>query len=215
MGILDLREASAEKASATVKKEIVESCLASPSQLHGIADALMTTKGKLQIAAAEVLAEIAETRPDLISTHVPSIMRIADEKSARASKLALSAMAAAATADPSAVARYQKELEGFAKAGGKLRTPALAVLGRLGSASPRWAGSVRPVLLGYIARAEADQLPETVGAAAPAFLPNAERELQAVLEKRIAALPADSAATVMEKAQTALRKATRKRAPRR
>jgi hypothetical protein len=206
MGILDLLEASAEGTSAQVKRELVDSCLASPSQLHGIADALMTTKGKLQLDAAEVLAEIAKVRPELVATHVPSIMRIADEKNAKTSKVALGAMAAAAHVDPSGVARYQKDLETMAK-GGKLAESALSVLGHLGTASPRWAGAVRPVLLTYLARTEPERLPGVIAAIAPAFLPNAERELQAALTRRLAGV--DPA--LAEKAQDAVRKAARKK----
>lgn len=206
MGILDLLEASADSASDGIKKDIIDSCLQSPSQLHGIADALMTTKGKLQLAAAEVIAEVAKTRPELVATHIPSIMRVADEKNAKISKIVLGAMAAAAHLDPSGVARYQKDLETLAR-GGKLAESALSVLGHLGTASPRWAGAVRPVLLTFLARAEPERIPAVLGAIAPAFLPNAERELGAALGRRLQGL--DPA--LAQKADEALRKAARKK----
>src|SRR5687767_14020757 len=109
MGILDLLEASAEGTSDAIKKEIVDTSLKSPSQLHGIADALMTTKGKLQLAAAEVLCDIGKQRPELVATHIPSLMRIVDDKNPKTSKVALAAVATAAHFDPSSVARYQKD----------------------------------------------------------------------------------------------------------
>src|SRR5512134_801897 len=127
MGILDLLEASGDGASDESKREIVETCLQSPSQLHGVADALMTTKGKLQLAAAEVLADVGKERPELVATHIPSLMRIVDDKNLKTSKVALAAIAGSAHVDPSSVARYQKELEAIAKAG-KLAEPALSVL---------------------------------------------------------------------------------------
>lgn len=206
MGILDLLEASAEGTSDEIKKEIVETCLQSPSQLHGVADALMTTKGKLQLAAAEVLADVGKERPELVATHIPSLMRIVDDANPKTSKVALAAIAASAHVDPSAVARYQKDLEGLAK-GGKLAEPALSVLAHLGTASPRWAGSVRPTLLGFLGRAEHERVAAVVAAIAPAFLPNAERELNAALERVLAKAPPE----VLEKAREAVRKAGRKK----
>lgn len=206
MGILDLLEASADGASDEIKKEIVESCLQSPSQLHGVADALMTTKGKLQLAAAEVLADVGKERPELVATHIPSLMRIVDDKNLKTSKVALAAIAGSAHVDPSSVARYQKDLEAIAKAG-KLAEPALSVLAQLGTASPRWAGSIRPTLLGFLGRAEHERIPGIITAIAPAFLPNAERELNAALLRILAAAPPE----VLEKAREAIRKAGKKK----
>jgi len=207
MGILDLLEASAEGTSDEIKKEIVDTCLKSPSQLHGIADALMTTKGKLQLAAAEVLSEVGKQRPELVAAHIPSLMRIVDDKNPKTSKIALAAIAGSAHVDPSAVARYQKDLEILAK-GSKLSESALSVLAHLGTASPRWAGSVRPVLLGFLGRADHERIAAVAAAIAPAFLPNAERELNAALERVLAGAPPE----VLQRAREAIRKTSKKRA---
>jgi hypothetical protein len=102
---------------------------------------------------------------------------------------------------------WKKGTRGDGTKGGKLADSALSVLAHLGTASPRWAGSVRPVLLTYLARTDPDRLPAVVGAIAPAFLPNAERELMAALGRRLAGI--DPA--VAEKAHDALRKAARKK----
>jgi hypothetical protein len=183
-----------------------------PALLHSIAEGLRTGAPTARVDCAEVLAEAAALRPDLLGDFVTDFLdasKSANKTVAKLGFLGLTRITAARAAEVYAEREYLLEA---AKKNDPLGLAAAAVLAALCGHNPNYRGKLIGNVVRLLVAIPDKDLPKWIATVGPAVEGSADayKRLELALQPRRATLPADVAAKV-DKAMVKLERSTAKR----
>jgi hypothetical protein len=189
MGILDeLSSATGDKRS---NQEMTKQCLKTPVLLHSIAEGLRTGTPQAREDCAEVLASVAEQRPELVTDFVTDFLDASRSPITAVAKLGFAGLVQVTKARPAEVYAEREYLLEVAKKGDTLSLSAASVLAALCGDNPNYRGKLLGSVLRLFTPVSDKDLPKWFAALAPSVEGSADsvKRLAATLQPRRANLP--------------------------
>jgi hypothetical protein len=196
MGILDeLSSATGDKSS---NLEMVQQCLKTPALLHTIAEGLRTGTPKAKQDCAEVLAEVANRRADLLSEFVTDFLDASKSENKAIARLGFAGLEKVTRARPGDVYAEREYLLEAARKNDALSLGATAVLAALCGDNANYRGKLIGNVIRLLTAASDKDLPKWVAAIAPAVEGSTDgiKRLSTALEPRLPVLPPASTAKI-------------------
>jgi hypothetical protein len=198
MGILDeLSSATGDKSS---NQEMVKQCLKTPALLHTIAEGLRTGTPKAKQDCAEVLAEVAEQRPDLLGEFVTDFLDASKSENKAVAKLGFAGLVKVTLVRPAEVYAERDYLLEAAKKNDAQSLGAASVLAALCGNNANYRGKLIGNVIRLLGAVAEKELPKWVAALAPAVEGSQDgvKRLTSALEPRLATLAPTNAQKIQK-----------------
>jgi hypothetical protein len=210
MGILDeLSSATGDKNS---NLEMAKQCLKTPALLHTVAEGLRTGTPNAKLDCAEILASVAEERPDLLGDFVTDFLDASKSDNKAVARLGFAGLVKVCAARAADVYAEREYLLEAARKNDGLSLSAASVLATLCGNNPNYRGKLIGSVIRLLAGVGDKDLAKWVTALAPAVegSTDAVKRLTTALEPRRAALP-EAAQKKLDKLVVKLERSTVKK----
>jgi len=180
--------------------ELAEALVARPDRaaIGELVDALSTAPLAVRSDAIKTLYEIGERKPELLDGHAGAFFETLTSRNNRMVWGGLSALAAIASTQASALAPRLDEILAAADEGSVIaKDKAMSILAQLAAAGH--AGEVLPILLDRLETAAPNQFPMYAELAAPVVEAVHRARLKTILESRLAGIPQPAKRARVEK----------------